>query len=214
MLRPLTVLAATETPRLLLAGFGPYAQAPENPAGRVIEALTTQAWAPAGIRLYGKVAPVVWSSGPEAVLEAARAHRCDAVLLLVGSARATEFRVEMRAQNRVGRRRTDGEGRLWPHDRITPTGPGVVRATAPVADMVQAIQAAGLSARASSESGDFVGNFTLYRVLAEFDAEHAARTAGCLSVPLSAALADVERAVKAAAEAFAHRLTSPRPALA
>jgi pyrrolidone-carboxylate peptidase len=88
----------------------------------------------------------------------------------------------------------------------------VVRATAPVADMVQAIQAAGLPARASSEPGDYVGNFTLYRVLAEFGGEDDGRMVGCLSIPARARLDDVEAAVKAAAQAFAVRLTSPRPA--
>lgn len=211
---PLSEPAATESPRLLLAGFGPYAQAPENPAGRVVEALTAQAWSPKGARLYGKVVTVAWSSAADEVLEAARARRCDGVLLIAASTRATEFRVEMRAQNRVASRRSDAEGRLWPHDRILLTGPGVVRATAPVAEMVQAIQAAGLPARASSESGDFVGNFTLYRLLAEFGCGDAERTVGCLSIPLSSSPADVEAAVKAATEAFALRLGSPEPASA
>ena len=207
---PLTTPVTTETPRLLLAGFGPFPQAPDNPAGRVVERLIAQAWSPAGARLSGKVVPVSWSRAPEEVLAAAQTFGCDAILLLASSSRAQDVRVEMRAQNRVGRRRADGEGLYWEQDRILPTGPGVVRATAPVAEMVQAIKAAGLPARASSESGDFVGNFTLYRLLAELG-EGAGRAVGCLGIPLRLDLDDVERAVKAAAEAFASRLSALRP---
>lgn len=200
-----------ETPRLLLAGFGPYAQSPENPAGLVVEALMAQAWAPEGVRFHGKIVRPAWSSAAEELLETARTYACDGVLLLAASTRAAEFRVEMRAQNRVSRRRADVDGRLWPNDRILPTGPGVVRATAPIADMVQAIQAAGLPARASSESGDFVGNFTLYRLLTEFGCDNAEHAVGCLSIPVGSSPGPVEAAVKAATRAFALRLASPRP---
>lgn len=212
MPRPLNFPAASETPRLLLAGFGPFPQAPDNPAGRIVDRLTDQAWAPDGVELCGKVVPVLWAKAPEEVMAAAQAHRCDAVLLLAASLRTTDFRVEMRAQNKVARRRTDAEGRLWEQERILPTGPGVMRVTAPVAEMVQAIKAAGLPVRASSESGDFVGNFTLYRLLAEFG-EGARRTVGCLGIPMRSDLDEVERAVKAATEAFAGRLSSSRRAL-
>lgn len=198
-----------ETPRLLLAGFGGYAQVPDNPAARIVERLDAQGWSPAGAALSGCVIPVSWTAAPAAALEAARTLRAGAVLLLAAVPLGSDFRVEMRAQNRVNRRRADVEGRLWGEDRILPTGPGVVRATAPVAEMVKAIKAAGCPVRASSDSGEFVGNFTFYRLLAELGPEDAGRAVGCLAIPARLDLDLVERAVKAAAEAFAKSLGAP-----
>jgi pyrrolidone-carboxylate peptidase len=212
MSRPDYNPSAIEAPRLLLAGFGAYAQVPDNPAARIVERLTAQGWAPAGAELCGRVIPVSWTAGPAAVLEAARTQRVSAVLLLGATPIGSEFKVEMRAQNRVGRRRPDADGRLWSEDRILPTGPGVFRTTAPVAEMVRAIKALGCAVRASSESGDFVGNFTFYRLLAELGSDVAAPAAvGCVAIPTRMDLDLVERAVKAAAEAFAKSLSAPLP---
>jgi pyrrolidone-carboxylate peptidase len=202
---------ARETPRLLLAGFGGYAQAPDNPAALIVERLSAQRWSPAGAALSGCIVPVSWTAAPAAVIEAARARRAHAVLLLAAVAQGSDFRVEMRAQNRASRRRADADGRLWGEDRILPTGPGVVRATAPVAEMVQAIKAAGCPVRASSDSGDFIGNFTFYRLLAELCAEGADPAVGCLAIPARIDLDLAERAVKAAAEALGHSVSASAP---
>jgi pyrrolidone-carboxylate peptidase len=206
MPQPLIDFTARETPRLLLAGFGAYAQAPDNPAARVVERLSAQGWSPSGAALRGRTLPVSWTEAPRDAIEAAQAFGADAVLLLAASTNSQEFRVEMRAQNRAGRRRPDADGKLWRDERILPTGPGVVRTTAPVAEMVQAIKAAGYGVRASSEAGDYVGNFTLYRLLAEFGADPEARPVGCLCMPAHVDLAVAEHAVKAAVEAFAASL--------
>lgn len=206
---PVFNLDAKEAPRLLLAGFGGYAQVPDNPSARVVERLAAQGWAPSAAALSACVLPVSWTAAPAAAIEAARTLRAQAVLLLAAATQGGDFRVEMRAQNRASRRRPDVEGRLWGEDRILPTGPGVVRATAPVAEMVQAIKAAGCPVRASSESGDFVGNFTFYRLLAELGPEDAGRAVGCLAIPARMDLDLAEHAVKAAAEAFAMVLRAP-----
>jgi pyrrolidone-carboxylate peptidase len=208
---PALIPDAREAPRLLLAGFGTYTQVPDNPAARVVERLTALGWSPAGVPLSGCVIPVSWTAAPAAVLDAARTLRADAILLLAATPQGSDFRVEMRAQNRVGRRRADADGRLWGDDRILPTGPGVVRATAPVAEMMQAIKAAGCPVRASSDSGDFVGNFTFYRLLAELGAEDLGRPVGCLGISARFDLDLVERAVKAAVQAFAKSLSAPLP---
>jgi pyrrolidone-carboxylate peptidase len=199
------------TPRLLLAGFGPYARGPDNPAGRVVERLNAQAWTPGGVTLIGRVIPVSWTGATAAVLDAVAELDAVAVLLLTRAALSSEYRVEMRARNRASNHRTDADGKLWGQARILATGPGVVRVTAPVAEMVEAIRSTGLPAQATSDGGEFVGNFTLYSLLSEFGA---GRPVGCLALPDPAPLEEAERAVKAAAEAFAARLIEHRAAQA
>lgn len=201
-----TVAAQPTPPRLLLVGFGPYASPDDNGAGRVVQRLVDQAWSPQGARLIGCTAPVSWRRAAGEVISAVAAHGCDAILLVATRARASDLRVEMRAQNRVAPRRPDADGMVWPHDRILPTGPGIARATAPVAEMVQAMTRAGIKARASSECGDYIGNFVLYRLLTDPDLDTAARPVGCLSAPRKVDIEDLERAVKVAVGAFAERL--------
>lgn len=122
-------------------------------------------------------------------------------LLLVGRTSAREgFRVQVRALNRT----LDGTRRL------ESTGPGVVRATAPGSDMVQAIRAAGLPASISSEAEDDAGSYLLYRILSDLPEGVDAPAIGLLRAPADADEATVRRAVKAALQAVADHL-APLP---
>jgi pyroglutamyl-peptidase len=205
---------------LLITGFGPFPGAPINPTAEVVERLIGQAWAPRGVRVRGLVAPVRWSGSAETIGDALRDSGCDGALLLGVSGKAREFRVEMRAQNHADRRRPDADGKTWRNDKIDPTGPAVARSTAPVADMVRAIQDAGFPAEASSDAGDYLCNFTLYRILTGPADGMEAPSVGFLHVPqvierdgedVPLEVQDIERAVKAAANAFALSLM-PRAA--
>lgn len=200
-------------PRLLIVGFGPYAQAPDNPAGLAADRLRAEGWSPAGLDLTACSIPVSWTRSPAEALAAAEAFRADAVLLLAATHQGTDFRVEMRAQNRASRRRTDADGLTWSEERILRTAPGVVRATAPVPEMVQALKDAGVAARASSDAGDYVGNLTFYRLIVELGAEPNPRPVGCLAIPAGCDVERATRAVKAAASSFAGYLSSVRAAL-
>jgi pyroglutamyl-peptidase len=210
-------------PALLITGFGPFPGSPDNPTAAVVASLLEQAWAPQGACAHGLVVPVRWDQSAQIIAEAIRASGCDGALLLGVAGKAREFRVEMRAKNQADRRKPDADGALWPSGKITPTGPAVARATAPVADMVRAIQKAGYPSVASSDAGDYLCNFTLYRILTETAADARSPAVGFLHVPRSVlrdgeevllTIADIERAVKAAATAFTHSLNPARATLA
>ena len=205
---------------LLITGFGPFPGAPTNPTAEVVERLVEQAWAPRGARVRALVAPVRWSGSAETIDEAVRESGCDGALLLGVAGKAREFRVEMRARNHADRRRPDSDGKHWRNEKIDPTGPAVARSTAPVAEMVRAIQDAGFPSVASSDAGDYLCNFTLYRLLTGVGEGAYAPPIGFLHVPrvierdgveVPVSLDDLERAVKAATTAFAFSLM-PRTA--
>lgn len=209
--------------KLLITGFGPFPGFAENPSGVVVQKIADEGWAPNGASLETAVVEVHWSGAAETIAEKARAGGCDGVLMVGVAGKATTFRVEMRAQNRVGRSRKDASGKAWSGEKILPIGPAVARATAPVADMVRAIKQAGYPAEASSDAGDYLCNFSLYRLLVDTASDRHPPAAGFLHVPTKilrdgqqAALAieDVEQAVKAAASAFALKLIPAQPALA
>ncbi len=164
-----------------------------------VEDLSGEPWSPVGARTL----PVP-AAEPEALAATLSAHLGDRScrgLLLVGRTRRSDaFRLQIRAENRspVGGRRLDI------------VGPATARATAPVAEMVRALNRAGLSAGASSESEDDVGSYLLYRILSRLPDELDTPAVGLLRAPENEPDAAVQRAVKAAAQAMARHL-SPLP---
>ena len=88
----------------------------------------------------------------------------------------------------------------------------MARATAPVADIVRALNNAGLPAAASSDSEDDAGSYLLYRVLSSLPDGPDTPAVGLLRAPEGEPDDAVQRAVKATAEAMARHL-SPLPRL-
>lgn len=159
-----------------------------------VEDLSGDPWNPVGARTL----PVA-AGEPEALATVLSAHLDDRAcrgLLLVGRTRRSDvFRVQIRAENRS----LDGR-------RLDVVGPGMARATAPVADMVRALNEAGLAADASSDSEEDAGSYLLYRVLSGLPDGRDTPAIGLLRAPEHETDAAVQRAVKAAAQAMAHHL--------
>jgi pyrrolidone-carboxylate peptidase len=208
---------APDRGRLLLCGFGPCPDAPDNAAVQAVRRLIETRWSPRDGEVQAMVAPVLWNDSVEAVMGAVADLRPRGLLLVAHDAQERDFAVQMRAANRVSRRRRDASGALFGRDRIAATGPGVARVTAPVMTMVRAIETLSLPARASSDLGDGIGNYVLYRLLTEASDTPGAPDAGALVAP--GRLGDggptppeaVLSAVCAAATAFARALI-PAPA--
>lgn len=164
-----------------------------------IEDLSGVPWSPAGARTVA-----VPGGEPDALAETLAAHladqRCRALLLVGRTRRSANFRLQIRAENRS----LDGVHRL------TSVGPAIARATAPASDMVSALNEAGLTVDTSSEAEDDAGSYLLYRVLSGLPEGLDTPAVGLLRAPEGRSAMDVQRAVKAAAEAMARHL-SPLP---
>jgi hypothetical protein len=159
-----------------------------------VEDLSGESWHPIGARTLA-----VAAGEPEALATILSAHLDDRScrgLLLVGRTRRSDaFRLQIRAENRS----LDG-------GRLDVIGPGMARATAPVADIVRALNEAGLAADASSDSEEDAGSYLLYRVLSGLPDGPDTPAIGLLRAPEHETDAAVQRAVKAAAQAIAHHL--------
>ena len=155
--------------RLLIAGFGPFPQAPDNPAAATVRRLMAERWAPPDAQAAYAILPTTWAGAAETALHAARTERADGVLLIGVAVGAQVFRVEQQARNRAGAGagRADADGLFWPSDVIDASGPSERRTSAPVHAMQDAIAAAGLPVTLSDNAGDYLCNFALYRMLAE-----------------------------------------------
>lgn len=86
----------------------------------------------------------------------------------------------------------------------------MARATAPVAEIVRALNQAGLAAAASSDSEEDAGSYLLYRVLSGLPDGPDTPAIGSLRAPEHETDGAVQRAVKTAAQAMARHM-SPLP---
>lgn len=125
-----------------------------------------------------------------------RDQRCRGLLLVGRTRRSDAFRLQIRAENRS----------LEGGQRLDSLGPGMARATAPVGEIVRALNEAGLAAVASSESEEDAGSYLLYRVLTDLPDGPDTPIIGLLRAPEHEPDAAVQRAVKATAEAIARHL--------
>ncbi|MNU84623.1 hypothetical protein D3C71_743470 [compost metagenome] len=167
-----------------------------------VEDLSGDPWNPVGARTL----PVPGSSSTEtlaAQLSAMIASgECGALLLVGRTAHPGAFRLQMRAENRC----------LDRSDRLDHTGPGVVRATAPTAEIVRDLAAGGLNALAASDAEEDAGSYILYRILNDLPDGPASPAIGLIRAPSDAPDAKVQQAVKTAASAIARHLAPlPRP---
>ncbi len=200
-------------PRLLVCGFGSFPAAPRNPSATVIEALAAGGWATPGAEIDYLTLPVSWSNSVALILDALRARPADAVLVVGVATSADAFRVETLGRNRASRTLPDHDGALWEGALIAPDGAGAIASTAPSEAVLEALLHINLPARLSDDAGDYLCNFTLYSLLAA----EAAPVVGFLHVPqarecaeeASFDLVDIERAVRAAAGAYAQAISRP-----
>lgn len=163
-----------------------------------IEDLSGEPWHPAGARTVPVAADDL--SGLADILTRRLADADCRAILLVGPTRKTgSFRVQMRAENRSPA-----------GHRLSQTGPGSARSTVPTAEMVQALNEAGLTADATSDGEDDEGSALLYQVLAALPDGTDSPAVGLLRVPMGSSVETVGRGVKTAASVIARHL-SPLP---
>ncbi|MGH7020932.1 MAG: hypothetical protein ACREEY_13675 [Brevundimonas sp.] len=167
-----------------------------------VEDLSGDPWNPVGARTL----PVSGAASAEdlaADLSARlRSGECGALLLVGRTVHPGAFRLQTRAENR----------RLNGAERLDHTGPGIARATAPAAEIVRDLAAAGLNALAASDAEEDAGSYILYRILNDLPDGPASPAIGLIRAPSDAPTAKVQVAVKTAASAIARHLAPlPRP---
>jgi len=171
----------------------------DDPVSALLHDSAAAEWTPPGARLLlvGPEDPAVLARRISGDL---KLTECRAVLLVGRTRRSDGFRVQMRAENRT----RCGGGKL------SSTGPALARATAPVSEMIRALNEAGLNADATSDSEDDAGSDLLYRILTALPDDADAPAVALLRAPLSMEPDRLQRGVQVAAGAIA-RLLSPFP---
>lgn len=156
-------------------------------------------WTPPGARLRA-IGPGEPADLAGRITEELDNADCRAVLLVGRTRKSDGFRLQMRAENRA----------LKGGKKLSQTGPGLARATAPVAEMVRALHEAGLAADATSDSEEDVGSYLLYRVLTALPDNADALSVGLLRAASTLNDEQLRLGMHTAAAAMARHL-SPLP---
>ncbi len=175
----------------------------DDPAWAALDDPSADPWSPTSARTrpVGPGDPVMLAGLISGELDTTEGL---AVLLVGRTRRSDGFRIQMRAENRA----------LSGGAKLTSTGPAMARATAPVAEMVRALNEAGLNADATSESEEDAGSYLLYRVLTALPDNVDAPAVGLLRAPFSVDSDRLRRGVRAAAGVMARHMSPlPRPRL-
>lgn len=171
-------------PRILVAGYGAWAKAENNPAAQVVGELGKRSWT--GCDVIGHVMPVNsvdLRSHVEALLDA---HRPDA-WVGVGVSEAAIIQTEMVGINWRHFDVPDSSGARVDQSPIIPGGPVGYNATLPHAEMVSALNAAGIPASVSFHAGTHLCNQMLYTTAHVIQERGLPTLTGFIHVPQSPA---------------------------
>jgi hypothetical protein len=171
---------------------------PEFVGWDAYEDLSGLPWSPTGARTVA-VDAQAFEDLTATLAEHLSDGECRAVLLVGPTRKTNQFRIQMRAENRA----PSGQ-------KLTQTGPSSARSTVPAAEIVRALNDAGLTAEATSEGEDDAGGALLYCVLMALPEGKDAPAVGLLRAPVGASAEQVGLGVKTAAAAIARHL-SPLP---
>lgn len=175
---------------------------PANPAWDLVEDLSGVPWHPDQARselVAGNTDVVALASDLVSRLQ----HREARALLLLGP---TRYDGPIRLQIRAEIPKDDGE-------RLDNESPGVVRATAPCADIIHAVSGTKVAIIPTSEAEDDAGSKLLYHIMTGLGDDAETLAVALMRFPRSASEASVSAAIKAAATVMTQHL-APLPRVA
>jgi pyroglutamyl-peptidase len=153
--------------QILLTGFEPFGAFATNPSWDAL-ALADEHGLLDGLDAALARIPVTYD-GAFATLQAALNHHRPRALLSFGlhgglaGREAGVIYVETTARNRDGAGKADNAGVTRPARPIDPTAPATLPATLDVPALLEALQAAGFSARTSDDAGAYLCNHLFFR---------------------------------------------------
>lgn len=150
---------------LLITGFDPFGGEAINPAWEAVRQLPETI---GDYRLCKLEIPTVFALAADLVWEKATQVQADVVICVGQAGGRGAVTPERIGINIRSARITDNAGNQPREEAIVPGGPDGLFSTLPVADMAEAITAAGLPGAVSNSAGTFVCNDVLYTLLHRF----------------------------------------------
>lgn len=166
--------------KILVTGFEPFGGETRNPSAEVVELLPETI---GNAELIKLILPVARGRASTAIQNAVEKFRPDAVLSIGQAGGRTAISVERVAVNLDDYRIPDNDGNQPTDEPVVPNGPDGYFCTAPVKEMVSAIQAAGIPVQQSLSAGTFVCNHVMYATLHFLATQYPGTKFGFLHIP-------------------------------
>jgi len=169
--------------RILLTGFGPFPDVPENASAWLVNRLASHLRAsdlPAEI--HTAILPVDWHRGPHRVQRLLARVKPHIALHFGVSGAARGFVIEQRARNACAAL-PDATGALPECTHVEPQGPRIRFVALPVPEIVAALRGLKLPVTRSKDAGAYLCNAVLYTSLASSVASRNHAVTGFIHIP-------------------------------
>lgn len=181
-------------PKVLVTGFGPYADTPTNPAQRAAEAVDGSVIA--GASVVARIVPGAYFDSIDATVQAVEEESPELLIMLGEFGGRAMITVERLAQNLNDCARygvADTAGKVLSGEPTAVDGPVAYWATTPNRAMVMAMRRAGVPADLSDAAGTFVCNHLMYGMLHHIAVNNLPIRAGWLHLPYLPEVAALDR---------------------
>ena len=175
---------------ILVTGFPPFGNHPQNPSGQLAEALNRQSVL--GHTIVGRVLPCEYLAMPPLLAEWLGELE---PMMIVGCGLACgepQIRLERVGLNELNFTVPDNGGHLISHKPILEDGPAAYFSTLPMVEITDKLRQTGIPARLSDHAGGHLCNQTLYTALHLTSTSHQNTLAGFVHLPATPALAALE----------------------
>lgn len=171
--------------KLLLTGFGPYAQTLVNPAEQLVNALSGKVIF--DLAIVPVVVPNVFFASIDYVKQQLIQHQPDYVIMMGEYVGRSMITLERYAHNLIDSSRYglfDNNQTSYDNQLTAENGPIAYQSTLPIKAMVEAMRQAGVPADISDTPGTFVCNHLFYGVLHQIATQKLSIKAGWIHLPL------------------------------
>jgi pyroglutamyl-peptidase len=153
-------------PKILVAGFGPFAGAPNNPSGELaVRVASSRRIGPSGVRIHCTVIPTEYKEVCSTLPQLLKIEKPDAVLMF-GLAGNTPFiRIETRAQNVASSVYPDVVGEKIERHSLIAGAPQMLHVRAPTQRLLHAARCSGANAELSVDAGRYICNAAFFQCL-------------------------------------------------
>lgn len=149
--------------RILLTGFEPYWDYPENSSWAVAEKVT--ACGISGVDIVAEQMPVSFERVATALRNAVEKHRPDLIIMLGQSGGSDRVKLERVALNMMDSKLADNDGVIPNEESINPNTPTALFTNMPIKSLRAAIEEQSVAVKISNSCGLYVCNRLYYEAL-------------------------------------------------
>lgn len=183
--------------RVLVTGFGPFPDVPQNPSELLVRRIAGGALRPRpGIQLTTEILPTEWHRVSQIAPGLRERHGADIVLHVGVATKAHRLRIETMARNRT-QNSPDAAGNLPPNAQVNPGAPPLLVSALPAGRISLSLRSRGIAASPSKDAGAYLCNSIFYQSLRHTGLAGRPANVLFIHIPPPAAGTDEETLLKA-----------------